>query len=176
MLRWINAHRELTAAVTAVLVALGGFVLFYFAPQALLLNTRVNETAPQTMKALTYPTPTSAQATVPVPVARSGDFRSLAHQTSGRASLLLLPDGTYILRLENLDTSNGPDVHIFLSPQSASAEDSAFAQSALDLGTMKANQGNANYAVPAGTDVTRYRSAVIWCQRFSVGFGVAPLQ
>ena len=29
---------------------------------------------------------------------------------------------------------------------------------------------------PAGTDLSAFKSAVIWCRRFAVGFGVAPLQ
>lgn len=43
------------------------------------------------------------------------------------------------------------------------------------LGNLKGNIGNQNYAVPAAIDLEKYQSAMIWCQRFSVGFGVAPI-
>jgi len=36
-------------------------------------------------------------------------------------------------------------------------------------------RGSQNYAIPAGTDLLAFKSAVIWCRRFVVGFGVAPL-
>jgi len=45
----------------------------------------------------------------------------------------------------------------------------------VDLGGLKGNLGSSNYLIPAGTDLSGFRSAVIWCRRFSVGFGVAPL-
>jgi len=30
--------------------------------------------------------------------------------------------------------------------------------------------------VPAGLDLSRYRAVSIWCRRFSVNFGAAPLE
>jgi electron transfer DM13 len=45
----------------------------------------------------------------------------------------------------------------------------------VDLGALKGNRGDQNYRVPAGTDIARFHSVVIWCRRFTVGFGVAPL-
>lgn len=46
---------------------------------------------------------------------------------------------------------------------------------AVELGKLKGNLGNQNYTVPAGTDLSQFRSAVLWCQRFSVAFGAADL-
>jgi len=51
----------------------------------------------------------------------------------------------------------------------------AYRNGFIDLGPLKGNRGNQNYAVPAGTDLSKFKSAVIWCRRFLVGFGVAPL-
>ena len=78
------------------------------------------------------------------------------------------------MRLEELETSNGPDVHITLSPTPANRGDRDYGDY-LDLGSLKGNRGNQNYTVPAGTDLTKFRSVVIWCRRFSIGFGVAPI-
>ncbi|MDP9342876.1 MAG: DM13 domain-containing protein [Actinomycetota bacterium] len=36
--------------------------------------------------------------------------------------------------------------------------------------------GDQDYLVPADIDLTKYRTAVIWCRRFKVGFGVAPIE
>jgi hypothetical protein len=45
----------------------------------------------------------------------------------------------------------------------------------VDLGKLKGNIGNQEYVIPADVDVSRFNTAVIWCRRFSVGFGEAPL-
>ena len=60
-------------------------------------------------------------------------------------------------------------MHVTLSPALSTGGDRDFA-TYLDLGSIKGNHGEQNYAVPAGTDIGRYRSVVIWCKRFSVGF------
>ena len=89
--------------------------------------------------------------------------------------MLRLADGSVVVRLEAFNTSSGPDVHVTLSPAPSTGGDRDFA-TYLDLGSIKGNHGEQNYAVPAGTDIGRYRSVVIWCKRFSVGFGVAPIE
>jgi hypothetical protein len=40
---------------------------------------------------------------------------------------------------------------------------------------LKGNIGDQNYALPADVDIDRYRTVTIWCRRFSVNFGSAPL-
>ena len=45
----------------------------------------------------------------------------------------------------------------------------------LELGPLKGNKGDQNYTIPTGTDLTKYPSVVLWCKRFSVAFGAAPL-
>ena len=87
-----------------------------------------------------------------------------------------LADGGVVLRLEDLRTSEGPDVRVYLStrPAAESRLDS-LGEGALELDGLKGNIGNQNYTVPAGTDLSEYRSAVIWCKRFAVGFGAADL-
>jgi len=67
-------------------------------------------------------------------------------------------------------------VHIWLSAAPARASDDEVGRSPhLDLGGLKANHGNQNYAVPAAARVAGYRSVVIWCRRFDVVFGSAPI-
>jgi hypothetical protein len=105
-----------------------------------------------------------------------GAFRSLEHSTSGEALLIELPDGSRILRLEHLETSNGPDLRVYLSEIPAGDDWHAYGERFVDLGALKGNLGNQNYRIPKGVDVSKYRSAVIWCRRFTVGFGVAPLK
>ena len=105
-----------------------------------------------------------------------GRFHSLAHETQGVATLYTLPDGKTILRLSEFETSNGPDVRVYLVAAPDTNDDATVIQSGfIDLGSMKGNIGNQNYEVPPDTDLSRYRSVSIWCRRFGVNFGAAPL-
>lgn len=88
-------------------------------------------------------------------------------------------DGTRVLTLENLDTSNGPDVHVWLSAADVvegtdgwyTAGTAAF----YDLGLIKGNQGNQVYTIPDDVDLSAYRSIDLWCVQFGVSFGAAQL-
>jgi len=106
----------------------------------------------------------------------AGSFRSLGHATSGRAVALRLSDGRRFLRLAELRTSNGPDLFEYLSAAAADAPRDSFDDDFVALGRLKGNQGNQNYLIPAGVDLTRYSTAVIWCRRFTYAFGAAPLR
>jgi Electron transfer DM13 len=174
----LRRHPWRTATGALVAAGLIAFGIVWFAPQALFINTSVDEPLPVTaaMVSGTAPAAPSSPATaVPQPQTLvRGDFRSLEHHTTGSAQLLRLADGTVVLRIEDLDTSNGPDVRVTLSPTPSDRGDRDYGEH-LDLGALKGNKGSQNYAVPAGTDLGAYRSVVIWCRRFSVGFGVAPI-
>ena len=79
----------------------------------------------------------------------------------------------------NLDTSDGPDLRVWLSDQpvrDGTAGWRVFDDGAwVELGKLKGNKGNQVYDVPAGTDLDSLRSVTIWCKRFSVSFGAAAL-
>ncbi|MGE5743040.1 MAG: DM13 domain-containing protein, partial [Gemmatimonadota bacterium] len=94
----------------------------------------------------------------------------------GAATIYRLADGRLVLRLTEFATSNGPDVRVYLVAAD-DVQDEAAAKLAgfVDLGALKGNIGNQNYDVPAGLDLSRYRAVSIWCRRFSVNFGAAPL-
>ena len=76
------------------------------------------------------------------------------------------------MRLEDFAVRNGPDLYVYLSPSA-----DGYADDAIELGTVKADPGNQNYAVPAGalTDQARAASVVIWCKQFSHLFATAAL-
>ena len=104
-----------------------------------------------------------------------GTFVSLAHETTGTARIVEVAATTH-LRFENLDSLNGPDLFVYLTSQPATADPSAFDDNlVLDLGPLEANRGDLNIEVPAGSDLSEVKSAVIWCRRFTVAFGAADL-
>jgi hypothetical protein len=148
--------------LVAVIVVIGAWAAFR--PERLFVNAKVNESFP------------TAQASTQTQVLATGNFHANAHDTSGAASIHQLADGTRVLRLTNFRTSNGPDVHIYLVAAN-DANDNATVTSAgfIDLGSLKGNIGDQNYAVPANVDLAKYRAVTIWCKRFSVNFGTAPL-
>jgi hypothetical protein len=165
-------------------VALAGGVLAlaggaaWFQPQKLLINQRVDEALPVTAAAPTAPgtsQPPTRPAAAEPKVLATGPFRSLGHATSGQALALELADGRRFLRLEELRTSNGPDLFVYLSTAAADAPRDSFDDDFVSLGRLRANQGSQNYAVPAGVSLDRYRSVVIWCRRFTYAFGAAAL-
>jgi|SRR5690242_127263 len=169
-------------AVVTVVVAAG---LAAFQPWRLFTSTTVHEALPSVPSAPTtdasrppLPSP-SVHPTGPVTLAQ-GSFVSHEHRTSGQARVLGLPDGSRVLRLEQLDTSDGPALHVWLSDQSVRADRSGwhvFDDGAyVDLGDLKGNVGDQNYAIPAGTALDRLTSVSIWCARFHVSFGAAMLR
>jgi hypothetical protein len=178
----VRRHPWWSGGVVLAVAAVVAFVLVYFQPQALFINHTVDEPRPAVAVMATPSATSSGNLVVPQPPATAppeqtvarGEFRSLEHHTTGAALVIRLADGSTVVRLENLDTSNGPDVHVTLSPAPSTGGDRDYGDY-LDLGSLKGNRGNQNYTVPAGTDLTRFRSVVIWCKRFTVGFGVAPI-
>jgi hypothetical protein len=91
------------------------------------------------------------------------------HNAEGLAKVIPLGDGSSILRLENFKSTNGPNVHLYLATDKA-------ASNFIDLGRLKANNGNQNYNIPNGIDLAKYNMALIWCKDFSVLFGSAQLK
>jgi hypothetical protein len=191
------------SAVAGVLAAgLLGFALYWFAPWNLFVDRRVDEAIPVAQEGV-GDGQEGAPAGETVGAGEDGDvaagaggdvaeegegadaeprtlargrFGDLEHATTGSAVILELEDGSRYLRLQGLSTTNGPDLRVLLSDQPPSDDWHVWADGEhLDLGPLKGNLGSSNYEIPDGVDLSAFRTAVIWCRRFTVGFGVAPL-
>ena len=140
-----------------------------FRPELLYVNRTVSEGFPPAP-------PRSAAAGSQTPQQLlSGQFKGYAHPTDGRASIYQM-DSKRILRLTNFRTSNGPDVHVYLIAAPDARDNETVKNAAfVDLGVMKGNIGDQNYHVPDSVDLGEYRAVTIWCKRFNVNFGTAPL-
>lgn len=99
-----------------------------------------------------------------------GTFVGDAHPTSGTATVLGNGTGQRFLRFEEFATDNGPDLNVYLV-DSSTGDVSDY----VDLGDLRGNIGDQNYEIPADVDLDRYDTVVIWCVRFGVAFGSAPL-
>jgi hypothetical protein len=140
-------------------------VWWEFRPEKLWINQQVNEPAP------------FASTSDPQPI-YTGRLEGKAHQTTGRATIYKSPDGKQYLRLTDFSTSNGPDVHVLLAQNDArlSNEIVKGQLESVELGSLKGNQGDQNYDLPASADLHKYNAAVIYCERFHAVFGIANLE
>lgn len=108
---------------------------------------------------------------------KSGSFvgADSFHKGSGNAVVYEFPDTSVIVRLENFFVTNGPDLHVLLSESEEPADRDTLGEY-LDLGPLKGNQGDQNYTVSDETDISRYKSVVIYCKPFHVVFSVASFE
>jgi hypothetical protein len=190
----LDADRRRRLKIIAAAVAVVGLVigLVVFKPWLLFVDVRVDEELPivaasteqaQPSPFNVSPVPLTPPATSVVPAGpvqlAVGTLISHEHATTGTVRIITQPDGLRVLTLENLDTSNGPDVHVWLSAahvvEGTGGWYTAGSADHYDLGTIKGNQGNQVYEVPADVDLSLYKSVDLWCVQFSVSFGAAEL-
>ncbi|MBA2719924.1 MAG: DM13 domain-containing protein [Chloroflexi bacterium] len=198
---WVGRARRHPRATAAILVPLLAIALpvGWYLTSPLVLSATINEappvvagasiatsggSAPSSREAAGSGLPVASPAastTSPTPLetaapllVRTGSFHGSDefHFGRGTARLIETAPGTFVVRLENFAVRNGPDLFVYLSPDA-----DGYADGAIELGRLKADTGNQNYAVPAGApgDPDRAASVVIWCKQFSHLFATAPL-
>lgn len=173
--RWIFG---VAAGVVAAGLVVGAVL---FQPWLLFVDVEVNEALPMVVET-SDATPEPTESATPEPPAgpvqlSAGELISHEHDTSGTVRIIENADGTRVLTLENLSTSSGPDVHVWLSaaPVVAGFDGWFLAadQPAVDLGPIKGNVGNHVYEIPADVDLGQFPSVYLWCVQFAVSFGAA---
>lgn len=191
---WRRPAVLIPVGVVGVVVLFGALAAFQ--PWKLIVDETVNEALPTVATSAapesaasngadstTASTDAAADAPAePAPervVTAEGAFISHEHGTTGEARLITLADGSRVLRLVDLDTSNGPDLKVWLAAAPViEGEDGWFVfddDKYLDLGPLKGNKGSQNYPIPEDADISDLTSVSIWCDRFSVSFGAAEL-
>jgi len=173
------------AAVVAVVAIVAGAALFE--PWRLFTSSRIDEALPTVSSTSDTTQPSTPQLPVdgvtvdaepvqPVQLAR-GEFEDAEHGTTGTARIIELVDGRRFVRLEELATSDGPDLHVWLSDAPSGGEWGSYDDGGyVRLGELKATHGNQNYEIPADARIAGMTSVVIWCDRFDVAFGTAPIE
>jgi hypothetical protein len=162
LISWLRRKRWILAGVGVPILVTAWWV---FRPEKLWVNVKVNE-------------PTPFDSSADLQPLYTGLLAGRAHPTSGRASVYQTPDGKRELRFTDFMTSNGPDVHVLLAQDADENLKQTFVKGELnsvELGLMKANQGDQNYDLPGSVDLSRYDAVVIYCERFHAVFGVAKL-
>jgi hypothetical protein len=137
---------------------------------------------PEATTSTSAPDPGAAPGTLAPPPAPagprlvgSGTFVGLAgHDGTGDAGIFELENGSHVLRLENLDIDNGPDLELYLVPGSDSYSPGA---GSLHLGALKGNVGNQTYEIPTDFEVSAGPwTVLVWCEAFTVEFVGASLE
>ena len=137
---------------------------YAFRPEGLFVNKYIDEKFPN-----------AAVGTVPQTL-ESGTFHSVLHPTQGTATIYRFADGSRVIRFTNFKTFNGPDVHVYMVAASDATDNASVPRAGfIDLGSIKGNIGDQNYALSPEVDLSKYRTVSVWCKRFSVNFGAAPL-
>ena len=67
-------------------------------------------------------------------------------------------------------------MHLYLSRDPQPLESLQIGLDFLDLGRLKGNIGDQSYLLPAGHDLSIYKSAVIYCRQFDEVITVATLR
>ena len=162
--------RRTTLLIGSAAVVAAAIAWYLFRPELLFITKTVNEELPGVASS------TDLAAGRASTVLANGHFRSVAHESTGVATIHQLANGARIVRLTAFETSNGPDVRVYLvAANDAPDHETVTRAGFIDLGSLKGNKGDQNYAVPAGVDLSRYQSVTIWCARFGVNFATAPL-
>ena len=173
---WRHPVARVAATVFVIVIALAAY---WFQPWKLVTNTTVDEPFPTAASHIMPSAPVSAAPPQNPVVVAEGALISHEHATTGTVKLLRLPTGSSVLRVENLDTSDGPQLVVLLTDAPViDGRDGwhVFEQGRhIDLGALKGNRGSANYPIPAGVDLNGLDSVSIWCDRFDVSFGAAKL-
>lgn len=166
--------------VLLALVALGAG-WYAFRPERLFVNQVVHESVPAATSttAMTAASNDNEYAAADAQTARelaSGKFHSGSHETAGLATIRQFNDGRRVLSLTDFHTSNGPDVQVLLVAADDATDNATVTKAGfVRLAGLKGNIGDQNYELPADLDLSKYRAVTIWCRRFAVNFGTAPL-
>ena len=93
----------------------------------------------------------------------------------GKGSVTVRQDSVFLGA--DFEVGPGPKFYVYLVPKAPIRTSGDLAgQMFVDLGRLRAFKGSQRYALPAGLDLTKYRSVIIWCEQFSVLISPADLR
>jgi len=190
----MNRFNRRNVKIAAIVIGIPAIAVVWWLGSPLFLDSEVNEAFPvpaaaedQTEIETTTTTQGTTDTTTPPASTTStseqtagpttlltGEFRDAdsGHRSAGTATIYEIEDGSTLLRFEDFEVTNGPDLHVYLVPH----ENPTISEDLggyVDLGPLKGNIGDQNYEVPDGVDISEFGSVVIYCVPFAVVFSVA---
>ena len=129
-----------------------------------------------------FPPPPAAeklsQADAVVPVVARGTFIHADPSDRihwGRGAVTLRRDSVFLEA--DFEVGPGPKYHVYLMPNANIRTNAAVkGQMFVDLGRLRSFKGSQRYSIPAGVDLSKYNSVIIWCEQFSVLISPADLK
>jgi hypothetical protein len=185
-MNWLRDHKKAALAGGAAVIAVIAVLAFgVFGVHTLFIDDKVSEANPfATTGSVPAPAPSATVDTsVPVEAAQAAEVTTLAtgqfegrdHPAEGVANVITDGTQTFLRFEDGFATDNGPDLNVYLSTAPITADSGAFDDDFVDLGNLKGNIGAQNYELDDSIDISGYQSVVVWCVRFGVAFGAAPL-
>lgn len=116
-------------------------------------------------------TPLTAQDTPPTMAEAGGVFVGIAgHGAEGHYRLEYV-EGRWTIHLgKDFGSDRVPDAYVVLGHQPDAVDDSV-----LFVARLEHNNGAQSYQLPEGVDPGTFDYLLIWCKKFSVGIGAAPI-
>lgn len=106
---------------------------------------------------------------------QSGTWTKKANTINGTWSITE-KDGKKVLSLKDFKTATAPDLKIFLSPKSVADVSSQNATNgSILISALKTTKGDQIYELPKGVDLSKYKSVVIHCQKYTKLWGAGKL-
>ncbi len=139
------------------IVALPILAFAYYTVSPIFIRIEANDALPQ-----------EQEQTSLAPERSSKVIGTTGHPASGTVRVVEA-DGKAYVRYENFKTLNGPDIYVYLAKDLDAKE-------FVNLGRVKATEGNINYEVPVEIDVTDYAYVLTWCKAFGVLFNYADIR
>ena len=97
------------------------------------------------------------------------------YESSGMVTIYLFPDDRKLLRIEDLNVVNGPNLVVALLTNPDPIAIADLGRDYQDLGPLRATTGNLNYEIPDELNINRYRSVVIYEQQYGIVFAEAKI-
>ncbi len=145
--------------IVGVLLGVPLLAFAYYTISPLFIHIKVDDAHPVTNSASST---AIAQPATPVQV-----IGTAGHPASGTVRFVEAEGRRYI-RYENYKTINGPDIYVYLAKDLDAKE-------FINLGRVRATEGNVNYEIPVGVDTSDYPYVLTWCEAFGVLFNSARL-
>jgi hypothetical protein len=139
-------------------------VIAYYGLSPLFHTVEVNEPLPVEAAKVT---PEQAQMQAPAETKSHPIKDTATHPASGEVKIIEA-DGKKYIRYENFKTINGPDIFVYLSKDLE-------AKDFINIGEVKATEGNVNYEIPQGVNPDEYKYVMVWCKQFGVLFNYAEI-
>ncbi len=144
------------------IVIMAVFVAAYYALSPLFRTVEVNEALPvETGKIM------PEQMQVPAEAQGYPIKDTATHPASGEVKIIEA-NGKQYIRYENFKTINGPDIFVYLAKD-------LDAKDFIDIGEVRATEGNVNYEIPQGVNPDEYKYVMVWCKQFGVLFNYAEI-